>query len=394
MPLRLALIAALFALLAAVPASAAVPTGPAGDAFYNPATNLPGKTHGDPIWTRALTNEQTLAEASVNRLILYRSTSLQNKPIAVSGTIHLPKGKAPKGGWPVVSWAHATTGLGDQCAPSRNPGSGAIYAYHVYIEGLLDRWLKAGFAVVRTDYEGLGPKGVHPYLVGVSEGRGTLDIVRAARKTYKSIGPRVAIAGHSQGGHAAVFAAAIAPTWTPELQLRGTAALAPFAQGDEIFANTAGGDEPSRRTGYVALIARGFDAGYPKLGIQSLLSDRGKELFPPTLSLCITEITSEDSEFAKTAPNAFFRTGADLANVQKAIAANDPTDLRVKTPLLVQQGTADTTVFQNFTTAMVAGLRKRGAKVTYKTYQDVDHTFIAFGVPQDDVFAWTVKRLK
>jgi acetyl esterase/lipase len=294
----------------------------------------------------------------------------------------------------VVTWAHASTGLGDQCAPSRNPGSGAIAAYHTYIEGLLDRWLKAGFAVVRTDYEGLGTKGVHPYLIGVSEARGTLDIVRAARKAYKGIGRRVAISGHSQGGHAAVFAAGIAPKWTPELQVRGTAAFAPFAQGDEIVASRAGGDEPSRKTGYLATIGRGLDAAYPKLGVASILSDRGKELYPLTLSLCIPEITSNDSEFAKTAPNALFKTGADLDPLIEAIADNDPTDLRVKSPLLVLQGTADATVLPNFTTTMVAGLRKRDAKVTYKTYQDVDHTLIAFGVPQDDAFAWVVKRLK
>ena len=50
-----------------------------------------------------------------------------------------------------------------------------------YAYPLLQRWLKAGYAVVRTDYEGLGTPGVHPYLVGRSEGRSVLDAVRAAR---------------------------------------------------------------------------------------------------------------------------------------------------------------------------------------------------------------------
>jgi hypothetical protein len=225
-----ALLAAVGALVLCAPTSAALRTGPAGDAFYIPPKKLPGKMHGDPIWVRRLTNEQTLAEAKLNQLVLYRSTSVRGKIIAVSGTIHLPKGKAPKGGWPVVSWAHATTGLGDQCAPSRNPGEGLIHALNVYIEPLLDRWLKAGFAVVRTDYEGLGTKGVHPYLVGASEGRGVLDVVRAARKVHPGLlSNRVAVGGHSQGGHAGVFAAALAPKWTPELRVRGTAVFAPFA---------------------------------------------------------------------------------------------------------------------------------------------------------------------
>src|SRR3954452_19856837 len=102
----------LFALLlVAVPtASAKVRTGPSGNAFYTPPSKLPGKTHGDVIWARKLTGQPALAQASSNRLGLYRSTGIDGKPVAVSGTVSLPKGKAPKGGWPVVTWAHGTTG--------------------------------------------------------------------------------------------------------------------------------------------------------------------------------------------------------------------------------------------------------------------------------------------
>lgn len=382
-------------LIAAAPAGAAVRTGPAGDAFFTPPKPMPGKAHGDPIWVRKLTNEQTLTEAKVNQLVLYRSTSPRGRTIAVSGSIHLPKGKPPKGGWPIVSWAHATTGLGDQCAPTRNPGTGGVVPYHVYIEGLLDRWLKAGFAIVRTDYEGLGTKGIHPYLVGVSEGRGVLDIVRAARKAHPGrLSNRFAIGGHSQGGHAAVFAAALAPKWTPDLRLRGTAAMAPFAQGDEIFKAGSASDEPSRASGYVALFLRGLEGAFPQLEIPSLLSDRGTELYPQTLSRCVDEVTSNDSEFARTAPRDLLRSDADLSDVIDAIADSDPTDLKVTTPLLVEQGQNDTTVRPAFTQAMVEGLRKRGAKVTFKLREGIDHTTVAFGEPQDETFAWVSKRLK
>ncbi|MDQ3934655.1 MAG: lipase family protein [Actinomycetota bacterium] len=250
-------------------------------------------------------------------------------------------------------------------------------------------------AVVRTDYEGLGTKGVHPFLVGRSEARGVLDIVRAARQVHRTIGRRLVISGHSQGGHASVFAAALAPSWTPELLLRGTAAFAPFAQGDEIFVPLSQSDQPTRLSGYITMIARAFDAAYPKLGIPSLLSDRGRELYPLTIQRCIPEITGADTEFAQTAPRELFRQGADLDPVTKAAAANDPTDLKVTSPLLVEQGSADTTVFPAFTGAMVEGLRKRGAKrLTYKLHDEVDHTTVVFGEPQDEAFSWTLKRLR
>src|SRR5438034_153657 len=83
----------------------------------------------------------------------------------------------------------------------------------------------AGYAVIRTDYQGLGTPGIHEYLVGIAEGRSTLDIVRAAHRLDSRVSGRMAIAGHSQGGHAALWGAALAPRWTPELKLRGTVAF-------------------------------------------------------------------------------------------------------------------------------------------------------------------------
>jgi acetyl esterase/lipase len=393
--LLLALLTAAALLVPAAPAPAPILSGVSGNAFYTPPKPMPGKVHGDAISIRKEPEPDALDSARSNELLLYRSTGVNGKPVAVSGLVHLPKGKAPTGGWPIVTFAHGTTGLGDQCAPSRNPGEGLIHAYVVYIEALLNRLLDAGIAVVRTDYEGLGTKGVHPYLVGRSEGRATLDMVRAARQAHRSLGRRVAIAGHSQGGHAAVFAAALAPKYTPELQVRGTAALAPFAQGDELFTIVSESNQPSRISGYVAVFARGLDAAYPKLNIPSLLSERGRELYPLTLSQCIPEITAADGEFAKHAPRDLLAQDVDRSGLISALRANDPTDLKVVTPLLVQQGRNDTTVAPSFTQAMVDGLRQRGAKVSFNLYDGTDHTTVATGeVPQAATVAWLAKRLK
>ena len=128
------------------------------------------------------------------------------------------------------------------------PRTGSInYAYP-----LLQRWLKAGYAVVRTDYEGLGTPGEHPYLIGRSEGYSMLDMVRAARKLDKHLGKQVIISGHSQGGQSALFAASLAPKWTPELKVRGTVALAPVSHLAEQLpllggAHGAGRAERARR---------------------------------------------------------------------------------------------------------------------------------------------------
>lgn len=50
--------------------------------------------------------------------VLYHSTDLDGTPIGVSGIVVAPDGRPPAGGWPVVSWAHPTTGAFGRCAPS------------------------------------------------------------------------------------------------------------------------------------------------------------------------------------------------------------------------------------------------------------------------------------
>ena len=71
-----------------------------------------------------------------------------------------------------MAWAHGTTGIADVCAPSWRGNSERDKEY-------LDAWLKSGFAVVATDYQGLGTPGVHPYLLWRPEGYSVLDSVRA-----------------------------------------------------------------------------------------------------------------------------------------------------------------------------------------------------------------------
>src|SRR3954451_2709092 len=168
-------------LIPAAPASAAkkVRKGPSGLAFYTPPAKLPGSKHGDAIWARKLKGPAALKSAGSNRLILYRSQRADGKATAVSGVVSIPKGKAPKKGWPVITYAHGTTGIADQCAPSRDSASAGVHTFNSYAYPLLNRWLKAGFAVVRTDFIGLGTPGVHYFLNGLEEGRSTLDIVRA-----------------------------------------------------------------------------------------------------------------------------------------------------------------------------------------------------------------------
>src|SRR3954447_17305580 len=351
------------ALLFAAPAAAKVPSGPAGTAFYAPTKAVPSK-HGTAIWQRKLTGPAVLKSAKSNRLLLYSSTSTAGRAVPVSGDVAVPKGKAPKGGWPVITWAHGTVGIADSCAPSK------IGTQANYDSPLLNKWLKAGYAVVRTDYEGLGTPGPHPYLIGDSEGRSTLDMVKAARKLNAGIGKNLLIAGHSQGGQAALFAASLAKKVAPELKLKGTVAFAPVSHLSQQSTLLTVLTQPGGLAPLAAMILRGVDIANPALNLQSSLSDAAEALYPQIDERCLDALGRPDS-FGSVSPAGLLRADADLALITAALEADDdPDTLKISGPVLIEQGKADTTVLPNFTTALASSLR---AKVTYKTYDGINH---------------------
>jgi predicted esterase len=357
-----------FTVLAA-PASADVRQGPAGLRFYKPPKHLHG-THGGLIWARTQRGHDALKGAKKNVLLLYRSKDLHGKVTAVSGSLSLPKGKAPKGGWPVITYAHGTTGSADACAPTRGYDADDLtsYAYP-----LLRSWLKAGYAVVRTDYDGLGTPGVHQYLVGQSEGRSVLDAVRAARQYTGKLSKRYVIAGHSQGGHAALFAAAAAPKYLPELKLRGTVAFAPASHLKSQFSLILNANTPGAGLGgIVALGLRGIDSADPSLGVPALLTPHAAQLYPQTRTVCYDRLSKPDS-FGGVPLSAILNKSNDLQPLLNAVGENDPEHLRMRTPVRIEQGLDDQTVFPAFTQQLVDEYTANNVKVVYKTYAGVTH---------------------
>ncbi len=112
---------------------------------------------------------------------------------------------APDGGWPVLSWAHGTTGVSDICAPSNDTADGPAHDYLGGVDAVLDRYVADGYVVVQTDYVGMGTPGGHPYMDGGTEANAVVDIVRASREIDDSISNQWYAMGHSQGGHATLF---------------------------------------------------------------------------------------------------------------------------------------------------------------------------------------------
>ena len=371
-------------------AAGAAGTGPAGHAFYVPPSPLAAAPHGTVIWSRPLTTAAALPSAARNLLVLYHSTSAGGRDIAVSGTVAIPRGTPPRGGWPVLTWAHGTTGLAADCAPSRDEANGPDHAYLMLAETMLDAWVARGYAVVQSDYEGLGTPGVHPYLIGVSEARGVVDMVRAARQLDPQIGTRYVISGHSQGGQGALFAAAIAKDWAPELTPLGDVALAPashvlpYVQG--LMKTTA----PTLGFAFMPYFLVGVAAADPAVQIDRILTPAALAKVPDAQRLCIDALRAPGS-WGTLVPADQFRSDADTAAFFRDLAANDPGPLKVGMPTLLAQGTADVIVGPIATDLLGQQLCGNGVPVAYRTYDGVTHRGL-LDASLADTEAWTDAR--
>ena len=358
--------------------------------FYEPPSPLPGGPHGTLIRSEPI---PPLAPGSRALRVLHTSEAVDGRPIAVSGLVAVPDGPPPPGGWPVVSWAHGTKGVADPCAPSRgfrttlagappeDPHNHDFYAAAPEI-------LAQGWVAVSTDYEGLGTPGLHPYLVGPSEGRGVLDIVRAARQLEGiDLDGRVAVWGRSQGGHAALFAGELAPTWTPELDVVGIVSAAPSSS--MVLVAAFAPSLPSSR-GFFWQAAIGFTAAYPELSLEGLFEDEARAEMDRLLA------EERCSRAYGETSRPFDQAGLtrspllDPAWVTR-LAESSPGKERLPMPVLLHQGLADDIVPAPLTVLLVQDLCRIGTDLEHHYFPGESHDdSTARHMPE--ILAWTHDR--
>lgn len=203
----------------------------------------------------------------------YMSTDAHGKDIEVTGTLLVPRTPYADGPRPLIGYAVGTQGLADfVAAASWQLRRGLEY------EGLfIAQALRRGWAVVVTDYPGLGTHGTHPYVMGRALGPSVLDSMRAARQVaeagLESDGP-LAICGYSEGGCAAGWALQLQPSYAPELVLSGGAVGSPPADLEGMF------DAHDGKLFAFLLIwaVLGIDGAYPELRVLDNLKPYGRLL--------------------------------------------------------------------------------------------------------------------
>jgi fermentation-respiration switch protein FrsA (DUF1100 family) len=115
------------------------------------------------------------------------------------------------------------------------------------------------------------------------------------------------------------------------------------------------------------------DTAEPGQRLSRLLTNRGAALYPQTLRTCQAGLVQADS-FGGLAPADVLRSDADLSPLVKALARRDDVEnVRIRTPVRVEQGTDDQTVFPFLTDDLVTAFKARKNPVVYVKYDGVSH---------------------
>lgn len=363
---------------------AAFVIGPPGDAFYMPPTHLPAQQDGAVVWVRRFDDGPALKSAAINYRLLYETVAPNGTFVAVSGTLAIPQGTPPPGGWPIISWAHGTTGNGPQCAPSR-------FAHNDLEQRAMDAMVQRGYAVAQTDYEGNGTPGIHPYFVATALARDVTDIVRAARDIDPQIGRRWIVMGHSEGGTAALDTAAYGQAWAPELDLLGAVAYAPAIHMEGMVQNALFTDAPSSSAAYLGLMVEGFSLADQRIVLSQMLTPEALRIVPELQQQCIDDLT-QSSDWTRINLREIFRPQADVDDLYSDIAANtDAEDFTITVPVLLVQGVSDEAIDSASIVFLKNKLCRAGTPTTFKAYPSATHGTILLQADAE-VATWTGER--
>ena len=295
-----------------------------------------------------------------------------------TGTVFIPHGTPPRGGWPVISWAHGLSGLGDDCAPSK---VGPVLKHRDW--SYLRTWMNEGYAIVASDYVGLGTPGLMPYLDGRATAHSVVDMVKAGREFTSGLAPRLQLGrrwvtiGQSQGGGASVYTARYASEYGgPGLSFRGAVGTGTPAYIEDYVMLLGPELPPVTITpdlaAYLTYIIASLRDVHPELGIDGILTEKGKKYVEMSETMC-------DEEFAEAmdgvAVGEFFTAPmASLPDIYPTLKdyMGMPEE-GFDTPFFIAHGVADVDVPYAQTARYAGVLTGNGEPVTFKSYP-TDHS--------------------
>lgn len=315
--------------------------------------------------------------------IRYETTDREGHVAQSTGVLIAPTGPAPTGGRDVIAWAHGTTGIAESCAPSS--GRNALTSIPALAE-----IIKQGWAVVATDYPGLGTPGPHAYLVGEAAARAVLDSVRAARHVERAqAGSRFIAWGLSQGAHAALFTGQEARRYAPELQVVGVVAAAPPT---DLVKNLGGGSNPMVRTSLTAFALESWSKVY-HADASTIAKPMAQRVIHRLAATCGSEHPAIRTELQALRLRRLL-ADADLTTTEPwlgILETNSAGRRPAGAPLFVAQGSNDVVVAPDVTKQFVVDACGRGERVRFVVIPDGIHRTTAT-VSAPDALRWIADR--
>ena len=332
-----------------------------------------------------------LPDAAENHVVTYASTSFDGRAVVVSGQVALPASAMPAGGYPVVCWAPGTSGMGPQCAPSNFPG-------HL---PTLNEWVRHGYAVLRTDYEGWGEGTRRPLLNQTSNSHAVVNLVGAARALSDKLSRAWLVMGHSEGGGAALWTASRGAHAAGGCELKGAIALAPVGPGVlKLIGTLAEGTDTRIAFPLLAPEVAAYLAAATILGAQVsdpsiVLDDLVTPAFRPFVEASRTTCVVDPLPSLPLPPMGhYLKGGSSYARLEGFLRGQDASSLRLTLPVMVAQAGSDNLTPTPETTAeMVRALGARGAAVAFTSYAGQTHSEVVTASLEDalafagDVFA-------
>ena len=249
----------------------------ASDAFYSvPASSI--KASPGTILKVQVDSNASLynlpPSVSISR-IMYQSATLQGSPVPASAYILWPyqSRRQPDGSLPVVAWAHGTSGLYGNCAPSH------LKNLWQHFDAPFPLALQ-GYVTVAPDYVGLGVDKsadgqslVHQYLAHPAHANDIFYAVQAAQAAFTELSSEFVVMGHSQGGGAA-WGVAQRQAINPVKGYLGSIALSPVTDVLELPPT----DNPLIPI-LGAFMTPGIKSVYPEFQPEDLFTDLGWQRF-------------------------------------------------------------------------------------------------------------------
>lgn len=342
-------------------------------------------------------DEDTLPEASDIQVIRYNMPNVNGERAEATAMVFYPNIPQPQDGWRVVVWEHGTVGSGDSCAPSNNQLNNNF-------RGLASSLLAQGYVIVAPDYEGLGTRGIHPYLNLKSAAQSAIYAVRAFKEQQgnRFNGAWVSV-GQSQGGHASLATAQFADE---DPNYKAAIAAAPASSLGYIISEVApqalnalveaGQDNAAKAVyaellAYAAYVAVGIKAYEPGFNYRNIFSSRAAivaekaEGTTGENGLClgplITEYMQDIDDYLVNNPEktvvdypGLVENFQNNSSVEKFLENNQPATEKINVPVMIIQGTADMAVPYPVTNTLQQGLKDMGTTVNFVEVENASHT--------------------